>query len=112
MACPTYLVVHVTRITPEQPGLLVDIRQRLLYYVNVARRRHPSKVIEEAVRYAESSGWSYRIAGKSAHAWGFIRCPGGCPQFAVWSTPRVPEHHAQAICRAVDRCPHSTGEAT
>ncbi len=54
-----------------------------------------------AVRYAESNDWNYRAAGKSAHAWGFMVCPGDCPQFAVWSTARVPEHHAQAIRRAV-----------
>lgn len=47
-------------------GPPVDTRQHLLYYVNVARRRHPSKVIEEAVRYAEfqwlelSDGWQIR----------------------------------------------------
>ena len=63
------------------------------------------------MRYAESNGWSYRAGGKSAHAWGFILCPGACPQFAVWSTPRVPENHAQAIRRAVDRCPHSIGDS-
>lgn len=72
----------------------------------MTRKRHPSRVIEEAVRYAELNGWSYRAAGRSAHAWGFVVCPGDCPQFAVWSTPRVPDHHARAIRRAVDRCPH------
>ncbi len=89
----------------------LTIGNRLLYCVNVARGRHPSKIVEEAVRYAESSGWTYKTAGKSAHAWGFMLCPGPCPQIAVWSTPRVPEHHARAIRRAVDRCPHSKGES-
>ncbi|MDA8289447.1 MAG: hypothetical protein M0014_13565 [Actinomycetota bacterium] len=78
----------------------------------MTRKRHPSGVIEEAVRYAESNGWSYRPSGKSAHAWGFVVCPGDCPQVAVWSTPRVPEHHARAIRRAADRCPHFTGGST
>lgn len=89
---------------------LWTLDNRLLYCVNVGRSRHPSKIVEEAVRYAESSGWTYKPAGKSAHAWGFLLCPGACPQFAVWSTPRVPEHHARAILRAVDRCPHPEGE--
>jgi len=34
-------------------------------------------------------------------------CPGDCPQVSIDSTPRVPENHARALRRAVDRCPHS-----
>ena len=40
-------------------------------------------------------------------------CPGvkersrdGC-KISVWSTPRVPEHHAKHIRRQVDNCPHT-----
>lgn len=76
----------------------------------VARPRHPSKEIEDAVSYAEANGWSYKRAGKSAHAWGLLVCPGDCRLVAVWSTPRVPERHARDIRRAVDRCPHEKKE--
>lgn len=32
------------------------------------RPKHPKKVIEEAVKYAENRGWRYRETGNSAHA--------------------------------------------
>jgi len=71
------------------------------------RPRHPNKEIEAAVRYAEAAGWRYREA--KGHAWGRLLCAhhsrDGC-QISVWSTPRCGEHHADAIRRAVDRCPH------
>jgi len=65
----------------------VDNCLRVLYIVNVARKRHPIKVIEEAVQYAESQGWTVIPSGKSAHAWGILRCSGDCSQVSVWSTP-------------------------
>jgi hypothetical protein len=77
----------------------------------VADDRHPSKVIEAALAYARSCGWIViKSTGGSAHAWGDMRCPGDCPQVSIYSTPRVPEHHARALRRAVDRCPQSTDE--
>lgn len=73
--------------------------------------RHPNKEIEEALAYARVHRWNIiKSSGGSAHAWGVMRCPGDCPQVAIYSTPRVPENHARALQRAVDRCPHSTGE--
>lgn len=70
--------------------------------------RHPSKEIEAALVYVGSNGWDVvKSSGGSAHAWGFMRCPGDCPQVSIYSTPRVPENHARALHRAVDRCPHS-----
>jgi hypothetical protein len=77
------------------------------------RPRHPNKEIEAAVAYAEGQGWTwFKVQG---HAWGKLYCPhhdrDGCIVF-VWSTPRVPEHHARQIRREVDRCPHKgEGEA-
>lgn len=72
--------------------------------------RHPNKEIEGAFSYARSCGWTVIKSGGSAHAWGVMRCPGGCPQVSIYSTPRVPENHARALRRAVDRCPHSSVE--
>jgi hypothetical protein len=75
----------------------------------VAAGRHSDKVIEEALVYARRQGWVVvKSSGGSAHAWGVMRCPGDCPQVSIYSTPRVPEHHARALQRAVDRCPHDT----
>ena len=77
------------------------------------RPRHPNKEIEAALRYAESKGWRYKETGRSAHAWGRMQCQhadrSGC-QFSVWSTPRVPQNHADQIHRFVDRCPHRSSE--
>ena len=76
------------------------------------RPRHPNKEIEAAVAYAEAQGWTWHKVG--GHAWGKLYCRhhdrDGCDIF-VWSTPRVPEHHARQIMRQVDRCPHKQDEA-
>lgn len=73
----------------------------------MSRPRHPNKHIEEAVKYAETSGW--RFQKSNGHAWGFLLCPlatrDGC-DVAVYSTPRVPETHARRIRQMVDECPH------
>jgi hypothetical protein len=67
--------------------------------------RHPSKAIQAAIGYAQTHGWIVaKSSGGHAHAWGAIRCTGDCPQVSIYSTPRVPENHARAIRRAVDRC--------
>ncbi len=71
------------------------------------RPRHPNKEIERALEYAESHGWAVRIS--DGHAWGRILCPyhtvEGC-QISIWSTPKVPEHHARRIIKIVERCDH------
>lgn len=69
--------------------------------------RHPNKAIEAAPAYAAEHQWTViKSTGGSAHAWGVMRCPGDCPQVSIFSTPKVPENHARALRRAVDRCPH------
>lgn len=73
----------------------------------MAGERHPDKVIQGALAYARRNGWTViKSTGGSAHAWGVMRCSGDCPQVSIYSTPRVPENHARALRRAVDRCPH------
>ncbi len=73
--------------------------------------KHPDKEIEAALQHARGKGWS-AIKSAKGHCWGMIRCAhgrGGC-QKSVWSTPRSPQNHADAIRRFVDRCPHGTAE--
>lgn len=73
----------------------------------MARSRHPSKDVEDAVAYAEAHGWEVVRAG--SHAWGILRCPRRARdghQRSVWSTPRNPVAHARDIRRAVDACGH------
>ncbi|TVS17106.1 MAG: hypothetical protein EA424_13330 [Planctomycetaceae bacterium] len=70
---------------------------------------HPNKHIREAIRYAETNGWTVVKAGPRAHIWGVTYCPhsdrDGC-RIRVMSTPGNPEAHARDIRRDVDRCPH------
>lgn len=74
--------------------------------------RHPNKAIEAALAHARENGWTViKSTGGSAHAWGVMRCSGDCPQVSIYSTPRVPENHARALRRAVDRCPHDDEES-
>lgn len=82
------------------------------------RPRHPSKEIEKALAYAETQGW--RALLLNGHAWGKIQCPWNdatcrCSTFcqvSVWSTPRVPEHMAHNVRRAVDGCMRRMAETT
>ncbi|AUQ41253.1 MULTISPECIES: hypothetical protein [Yersiniaceae] len=72
-------------------------------------KKHPNKHIQEAIEYALNNGWEWVEAGKSSHAFCRLRCgnPEGehkTHQRSVWSTPRVPENHAQQIRRSVDEC--------
>jgi len=72
------------------------------------RSKHPNKVIEEAIKFAENQGWAIRVNEKG-HAWGRLFCPGGnrgdCI-ISVWSTPRVAENHANQIKRRIKSCEH------
>ncbi len=73
--------------------------------------RHLNKEIEAALKYAREKGWTV-ITSPKGHCWGMIRCAhgrGGC-QKSVWSTPKSPENHADAIRRFVDHCPHQADE--
>ncbi len=75
----------------------------------MAKRKHPSKEIEKAIRYAELKGWRRSMAGNSSHAWGRLLCPedsrDGC-QLSIWSTPSSPDNFAKLIRKRVDNCPH------
>lgn len=70
--------------------------------------RHPNKEIRAAIEEMIQAGW--RIEKREGHSWGCAFCPGGragCrPPTSIWSTPRVPEHHARQLRRAIEHCPH------
>ncbi|RLB58804.1 MAG: hypothetical protein DRI90_16260 [Deltaproteobacteria bacterium] len=74
----------------------------------MSRPAHPNKHVEEAIGYAEDSGWSCKVS-KKGHCWGTLWCPlqdrDGC-RMSVSSTPRSPENHGKQIRRRVDRCSH------
>lgn len=72
--------------------------------------KHKNKHIREAIAYALAHGWNFEKS--QGHILGTLRCPihGGCRQ-SVYSTPRVPEHHARRIQKLVDQCPHQRGES-
>ena len=73
------------------------------------RPKHPNKIIEAAIKYAEAKKWRYQSAGRSAHAWGRLLCPLADREghaMSIWSTPRNAENHARQIRRNVDACEH------
>lgn len=79
----------------------------IVWYVVV--NDHPNKHIRAAIDEALAKGWRLLKSGPRAHTWGRLFCPAqeraGCI-IAVYSTPRVPEHHARYIGRRVAACPH------
>jgi len=76
----------------------------------MVRRAHPKKEIEQVLRYAEQQGWRVVVGG--SHAWGKMYCPYDddecrCGEFCItciWSTPKNPANHANALCRVVENC--------
>lgn len=82
------------------------------------RKKHANKEVEAAIAYAKAAGWEFVTVGKSAHAFGKLRCPvnnrncrnGQFCSNSIWSTPRNPEAHAQKIRRWVDNCRYATGD--
>jgi hypothetical protein len=76
----------------------------------IKRSKHPNKEIEDAIKYAEENGWSYKNSGNSAHSWGKLLCPLHTREghkMLIWSTPRSAFNHARQIRRIVDRCQHN-----
>ncbi|MDQ3670466.1 MAG: hypothetical protein M3377_09335 [Actinomycetota bacterium] len=69
------------------------------------RARHPKKEIREGLAFAERSGWSIERKPGRGHAWGLMRCGGGCSAW-IWSTPKNAGNHASQLRRAVWKCPH------
>lgn len=65
--------------------------------------RHPKKEVHEAVKELSEANWD--IEPRTGHAWGVARCPHGCCQVSIWSTPQSPENHAKQLRRSLERCP-------
>ncbi len=75
----------------------------------------PPKEILAAIRELEAAGWRGQITGGRAHAYARVYCPGGtdgCPPLPACGTPRVPEHEAAKIRRALQRCEHPGRDTT
>lgn len=76
----------------------------------MARRSHPKKEVEDALRHAEEHGWRVELGG--SHAWGKMYCPDNdkdcrCGEFcitSIWSTPKNAGNHAKGLRRVVDNC--------
>ncbi|MDE4915901.1 hypothetical protein PQI07_35560 [Methylobacterium sp. 092160098-2] len=76
----------------------------------MARKPHPKKEVEDALRHAEDHGWRVSVGG--SHAWGEIYCPYDdetcrCGEFcitSIWSTPKNVGNEARKIKRVVDNC--------
>ncbi|HXL89802.1 MAG TPA: hypothetical protein VN969_12665 [Streptosporangiaceae bacterium] len=69
----------------------------------------PAKEILAALQELAAAGWRVHICGGRAHAYARAYCPGGpdgCLPLTVYGTPKVPEHEASKIRRALGRCTH------
>jgi hypothetical protein len=71
----------------------------------VARRRHPKKEVEQALRVAETRGWKVQPQPRG-HRWGVMRCPAHEHWHPIWSTPKNPGNHAKELGREMQRCEH------
>lgn len=75
----------------------------------------PAKEILAAIQDLEAARWRVEIAGGRSHAYARAYCPGGahgCAPLTVYGTPKVPEHEAAKIRRAMRRCEHTRQEAS
>jgi hypothetical protein len=76
----------------------------------MSRPKHSKKEIEEALKHAESQGWTIKPSG--GHCWGKIYCPYNndecrCGEFcitSVWCTPKNAGNHAAQLYRVVNNC--------
>jgi hypothetical protein len=98
---------HPTDI-PTRPGLLPSDRRLCTKeeYTWIIICYMPAKEILAAIRAAVEAGWRQPAdtPGGSAHVYCKLRCPGGrgcCPQLNIYGTPRVAEHEAAKIYRAI-----------
>lgn len=84
----------------------------------LAREKHPNKHVEEAIKYAESKGWTTRKG--TGHCCLRLLCPYGeanpdcrCGLYcssSIWKTPRKPEDMAKKIISRVDKCKYPDGK--
>jgi len=79
----------------------------------LARKKHKSKEIEEALQYAEKYGWIVEVHNRSkSHAWGVMKCAtndtkcwnGLYCTTSIWSTPKNAQNHAKQLKKIVDKC--------
>src|ERR1035437_4926341 len=76
----------------------------------MTRQTHSKKEVEDAVKFAETEGWTVLLGG--GHAWGKMYCPYNdvecrCGEFcivSIWSTPKNPWNHAKQLKRVVTNC--------
>lgn len=70
----------------------------------MARGRQPKKEVEQALRLAETIGWTVTPTA-AGHRWGKASCGRGCTE-SMWSTPRNAGNHANHLLRRIAACPH------
>ena len=73
----------------------------------------PAKEILAAIKEMEQAGRRVEIAGGRSHAYARAYCPGApvrCAPLTIYGTPKVPEHEAAKIRRALRRCVHVSEE--
>ncbi|WOF23868.1 hypothetical protein N8K70_04070 [Microbacterium betulae] len=64
----------------------------------VSKGRHPKNPIANALAALDGERFEV-VEVHKGHRWGVVSCRACGATTQVWSTPRVPEHNAQAIAR-------------
>ena len=85
-----------------RPSAFVDTVSGHGYIVNITRKRHSKKQIEEALQEAEAAGLTVTDAPGRGHSTHIISGDNPHP-FLVWSTPKNPDNHVKQIRRHIAR---------
>lgn len=81
--------------------------------MDMPRKKHVKKEVEQALAYAENFGWRVEVGG--SHAWGKMYCPINdsqcrCGEFciaSIWSSPKNARNHARQIINVVKNCKYN-----
>lgn len=73
----------------------------------VSKGRHPKQPIADALDTAKEDGLTTTEIHKG-HRWGTLTCPTCGEKFAIYSTPKDPDNHANQIRRWATRHQHAS----
>ncbi|WIY83715.1 hypothetical protein [Propionimicrobium sp. PCR01-08-3] len=71
----------------------------------ISKGRHPKNAINK-VLYELNDAWFEVVEVHKGHRWGKVVCRECGMTVPIWSTPRVPEHNADAIRRFMHNHKH------
>jgi hypothetical protein len=71
----------------------------------VSKGRHPNKVIADTLKAIDTTRFTVEEIHRG-HRWGVLTCRRCGQGYAIWSTPRVPEHEAESYRRFMKQHQH------